>query len=257
MGVQTRSHQAKKRKMTDETQNLGVQTEVANPEVSQQDNAKEQAESRQSGHFANLRRQNEELKRTLKMQEEMMGKLMTMQQTQQAPQQEVDELSKLGDTDYVQGSDVKKLAQKAEEKARKAAREETEKVLREREQGQYLDKLKRKFSDFDEVVNPETLALLEEQDPDLAQEIVDVRDPYKIGYQSYKYIKALGLAEKVPTKRRVKEVEKRIEENSKTVQTPQVFDKRPMAQAFKMTDAEKSKLADEMYHYASLAGGSL
>jgi hypothetical protein len=59
----------------------------------------------------------------------------------------------------------------------------------------------------------------------------------------------------VPTNRRAKEVEKKIEENSKTVQTPQAFEKRPMAQAFKMTESELAVLYKEMTHYANMAGG--
>jgi len=85
--------------------------------------------------------------------------------------------------------------------------------------------------------------------------IAESKDPYKIALQSYKYIKATGLAHKVPASRRAKEVDKKIEQNAKTIQTPQAFDKRPMAQAFKQTEAEKSQTYNEMMHYANQAGG--
>ena len=58
-------------------------------------------------------------------------------------------------------------------------------------------------------------------------------------------------------KRHAKEVEKKIEKNEKTVQSPQAYNKRPMAQAFSMTnmsDGEKTKLYEEMMGYASQAG---
>ncbi len=114
--------------------------------------------------------------------------------------------------------------------------------------------MKNKFSDFEDVVNPETLELLEQQDPELAKSIADVGDPYKIGLQTYKYIKSMGLAEKVPGSRRSKEVEKKIEQNQKTVQSPQAFDKRPMAQTFKLTEAMKNELYKEMVEAARLVG---
>ena len=58
---------------------------------------------------------------------------------------------------------------------------------------QFMDRLNRQYSDFSEVVNPETLSILEEKEPELAATIADLKDPYKIGVQSYKYIKAMGF----------------------------------------------------------------
>ena len=58
--------------------------------------------------------------------------------------------------------------------------------------------------------------------------------------------------------KRSKEVEKKLDENKKTVQSPQVFDKRPMAQAFdytKMSKSMKDELQSEMHRYGSLAAG--
>lgn len=71
--------------------------------------------------------------------------------------------------------------------------DELEMQLQQQSQFNRLNSLKGKFSDFDEVVNPETLAILEEQEPELAQTICELKDPYKIGVQSYKYIKALNI----------------------------------------------------------------
>jgi hypothetical protein len=72
---------------------------------------------------------------------------------------------------------------------------------------------------------------------------------------SYKYIKALNLVDKVPNARRVREVEKKLDRNGKTIQSPMAFDKRPMAQAFKSTEADKNRLYEEMMGYASQANG--
>src|SRR5258706_16401712 len=102
-----------------------------------------------------------------------------------------------------------------------------------------MDRLNRQYADFSEIVNPETLSLLEEKEPELAQTIADLKDPYKIGVQSYKYIKAMNISQKVPESRRQKEIEKAIDKSEKAVQSPVAFDKRPIAQAFKLTDAMK------------------
>lgn len=72
---------------------------------------------------------------------------------------------------------------------------------------------------------------------------------------SYKYIKALNLVDKIPNSRRVKEVEKKLDRNGKTIQSPLAFDKRPMAQAFKSTQEDKNRLYEEMMGYASQANG--
>ncbi len=73
--------------------------------------------------------------------------------------------------------------------------------------------MRRQYPDFSDVVNPDTLALFEEQEPELAATIADSKDPYKMGIQSYKYIKALGLVSKAPEARHAKEVDKKLEKN--------------------------------------------
>lgn len=243
------------KEIMDEVENIGATQEIATPETSQQDTVVEQkpVENNQDRNWREIRRQNEELKRKAKMQDEMLERLL--QQQVQAPSQAKQEEIQIGDEDFIQGSQLKKMRERDREDFKRAAREEAEKLLQQREQSQFMDKLKRQFSDFDDVVNPETLALLEDNDPELASIIADLKDPYKIGLQSYKYIKAQGLVDQAPKARRVKEVEKKIEENKKTVQSPQVFDKRPMAQAFKMSHEEMSKLHEEMMYYANMSGG--
>lgn len=239
----------------DEVSNAGAETEVAAPETTQQEESTQQAqvESRNDRNWREMRRQNDELKQRAKMQDEMLQKLLSAQQ--QIQSQPKEEEIKISDDDYVQGAQVKKLLSRNTEEVKKSAREEAQRFMHEQEQSRFLEKLKRQFNDFEDVVNPETLAILEETDPDLATTIAELKDPYKIGLQSYKYINALGLAKKVPAARRVKEVEKKLEENAKTVQTPQAYDKRPMAAAFQFGEVDSKTLYKEMMHYASMSGG--
>ena len=85
-------------------------------------------------------------------------------------------------------------------------------------------------------------------------ESASLKDPYKIGLQSYKWVKAKGLVEKVAPSRRTKEIEQKIDENKVNPQSPQVFEKRPIAQAFKVTKAERKVLWEEMHAAASQVG---
>ena len=210
---------------------------------------------RQERNWKAVRERQKELERELKMQRDMNEKLLAMaaQATPKAP--EVDEFDQIGDDEYISKGKVNALVHKKAAKiAEDIAQRKVEEAFKQREQLNFIDNLKRKFSDFDDVVNAETLALLENNDPELAQTIADIKDPYKMGIQSYKYIKALGLSDKVPESRRLKEVEKKLEKNAKTIPSPQAFDKRPMAVAFKLTEAEKTELYKEMMGFASQAG---
>lgn len=213
-------------------------------------------EDSQEKNWRELNRVKKELEKKTKMQDELIERLMQQQNVSQPiQQQEVDDLDTIPDDDYVPKGKQKKLVKKEVEPLQRRV-EELEAQLKQQAIANQFDSLKRKYSDFDEVVNPETIAIFEEQEPELAQTIVDMKDPYKIGIQTYKYIKALNISEQVPKARRVREIDKKIESNKKTVQSPQAFDKRPMAQAFKLTDSEKTKLYEEMMHYASMAGSS-
>ena len=202
----------------------------------------------QERNWREMRRSHDELKQIARSQAEVIEQLK-----QQLTPKEVDEFEDIADDDYLPVGKVKQLVEK---KARAIVQAETQKILQQREQANFLDKLKKQYGDFDDIVNQETLAILEKQDPDLAETIAGLKDPYKIGLQSYKYIKALGIADKVPQARRVAEVEKKLEKNAKTVQSPQAYDKRPMAQAFKTTDAERAAIYKEMMEYASGSGYS-
>jgi hypothetical protein len=242
----------------DEIEQTSVTQEIATPETSQQEVqevAQPPVEDRQERNWRELRRAKDELERKVRMQEELLASVVAQKNYQQQAAPEVDELANIPADDYIAKGQVEKLVQREVKKAEKLAHEAVEKALQEREKSQFMQRLKAKFSDFDDVVNPETLDLLEQQDPELAQTIANVKDPYTIGLQSYKYIKSMGIVDKAPQARRAKEVEKKLEQNAKTVQSPQAFDKRPMAQTFKQTEAQRRDLYEEMMGYARQSGG--
>lgn len=209
-------------------------------------------------HLKAMRLKNAELERELKQLRENQMEIMKAQLSYSAPApQEVDEFDKIGEEEFIPFGKVRKLAEKNSQKALKnteeLVRQEVAKALKKQESDQFMDRLNRQYSDFSEIVNPETLSTLEEQEPELAATIADLKDPYKIGMQSYKYIKAMGLSQTAKETRREKEVDKAIEKAGKAVTSPMAYDKRPIAQAFKLTDAMKKDLYREMHGYAALA----
>lgn len=248
--------------MTEEVQNSEVQ-EVAPSEQNQVTEVREtqqQQEPVTNQHLKAMRLKNAELERELKQMRDMQMQIMQAQLANGPPaKQEVDEFDKIGDEEFIPLGKVKQLAEKSGQKVLKNAEQLVEKAVenyhRKQQDSQFLDRLSRQYSDFSEIVNPETLSILEEKEPELAATIAELKDPYKIGVQSYKYIKAMGLSQSAKEDRRVKETEKAIAKSEKAITSPMAYDKRPIAQAFKLTDAMKKDLYREMHGYAALASG--
>ncbi len=241
--------------MTDETINSEVpevapQVEQVN-EVETRQKAREEADER---NFKAMRLKNEDLERKLKERDAFFEQMMQAQLAQNAPKPEPDEFDAIGADEYISKGKIEKLVEKKAQKyAEDIAKREVERFYKTQQESQFMDKLNRQFSDFSEVVTPETLSLLEEREPELAKSIVDLKDPYKIGMQSYKFIKSMNLSAEVPEDRRKKEVDKAIDKSNKAIPSPMGFDKRPIAAAFQLTDAMKKDLYREMHGYAAFA----
>lgn len=222
------------------------------PEQNQESSVNQ--EDVQDKNWREMRQRQKELEQRLRQKEEMLEKLMSAQldsQVKQSPQvEEVEE----PDDEYIPAGKVKGIARKTVQPLEDKIKA-LESQLAQQQQDKYMNSLRSKYSDFDDVVNVETLELLEQREPELAATIAETRDPYKMAISSYKYIKALNLADEVPSNRRSKEVKKKLEQNAKTVQTPMAYDKRPMAQAFKASEADRTRLYEEMMSYASQATG--
>jgi hypothetical protein len=237
---------------------IQAQTEVAAPETEiRQDSATTQ-QPQESSTFRQLRREREEFKKEAQMYKELMKQVVANQPQQFQPQAQPEEdiLASISKEEYVPGEKVAKGFKSLEAKFNRQLQE-----IEQRYQGQaekaLLDDLRREHSDFNEIVNPETLELLKEIDPRRAAALEHTPDPYVRWATTYDIIKSRGLVEKIPNARQVKEVDKKIEQNKKVVQSPQVFDKRPMAKAFdysRMDKKAQEELQREMNQYASMAG---
>ena len=244
-----------------EIENLNSEIQEVAPSVENQVNEVKETQHIQepvtNQHLKAMRLKNAELERELKQLRETQMQIMQAQLAAQPVRQEVDEFDKIGDEEFIPLGKVRKLNEKNSQKVLKNAedlvRQEVAKALQKRDQDQFMDRLNRQYSDFSEIVNAETLSILEEKEPELAATIADLKDPYKIGMQSYKYIKAMGLSKTATENRREKEIDKAIAKSEKAVTSPMAYDKRPIAQAFKLTDAMKKDLYREMHGYAALA----
>jgi hypothetical protein len=243
-----------------ESQNSEVQ-EVAPPVETPVNEVKETNQNQEpvtNQHLKAMRLKNAELERELKQLRDNQMQIMQAQLANQHPvPQELDEFDKIGDDEFIPSGKVKKLVERNSQKVLKNTEDlvqrEVQKALKKQEDNQFMDRLNRQYSDFSEIVNPETLSILEEKEPELAAAIAESKDPYKIGVQSYKYIKAMGLTKTAKETRREKEIDKAIEKSEKAITSPMAYDKRPIAQAFKLTDAMKKDLFREMHGYAALA----
>lgn len=225
-------------------------------DVSQQDdnpiNADAQArEDANDRNWRAMRQRHKEMETAIQQRDQMIDKLLNQQPKQNV---QVIEEPEEPDDDYIPAGKVKGIARKTVQPLEKKI-QDLEKKIAQQEQDKLINSFRSKYSDFDDVVNAETLQMLEKNEPELAATISQLGDPYKMGLHSYKYIKALGLVDQLPDARRKKEVAQKLEKNAKAVQSPTAYDKRPMAQAFKASAVDSRALYDEMMFYASQANG--
>lgn len=241
-----------------QTEGVAETQELATPETdSQQDTAQQetvQQESRNDRNWRELRRAKDDAERKARVQEELIQQLVAAKSIQAPAPPEEDIIEALAKQEYVEGAVVSKSLKQIRNEFKREL-EEIKKSHSIQSKKSLFAEAKSEYPDFDQVVNPETLDLIEQTNPRLAASLAKTMesDPYAFAIQSYEYIKSKGLSATTQSKRSA-EIDKKIEQNKKVVQSPQVFDKRPMAQAFQMSDSMKKELATEMYTYAQQAG---
>lgn len=105
-----------------------------------------------------------------------------------SPSQREDELE-IDDDDIPDGKLVKKLYREIDQ---------LKKTYTQDQQATIPDKLKSKFSDFDQVVTQENVEKLKQTEPELYSSIVSGNNLYAKGVSAYKTLKALGIAKSDP-----------------------------------------------------------
>lgn len=230
------------------TQETDVNETEAQPEETQE--TVDERALEQERNWKAMRQRQKELEMKLEQKDQMLNEFIKAQQQRSVPQPQEEAFDP---TDYSTYAGVEKVAgKKLQPLEQKIA--DLEAKLAQQEQTKLVNSLKSQFPDFDDVVNVETLELFEKTEPELAKTI-NTADPYKFALQAYKLIKAYGITDQLPGARRKKEINQKLEQNKKTVQTPQAYDKRPMAQAYRISQAEEKRLVEEMLHCASKCTG--
>lgn len=254
------------RRLMEEIQNNGEEQEIAQSEsvTPQIENPRDEnvpdlqpEQPEEKSWVSRLRRERDEAVRKSRMQDEIMAKLMTQAQSQGNSQPAEEDIFKsLADQEYVAGSQVANALKKQQEQFEKKL-QEIEKRSTAQAINSKFSKLQQKYPDLAEVVNRETLEILAQRDPDSA-ELLHGKSDYEVYVLAYPMIKNAGILDQVPGVKKSKEVERKIEQNKKTVPSPQSFDKRPMAQAFNYTSLspeQKQSLQREMMGYAAMESG--
>ena len=154
-------------------------------------------------NWSEARRKMEQLERKSREQEEMIARL------QQPKEEADDELNNLAEDDILTVSQARKLATKM---AKQVANE----AIRQREALTVDDRLRSKFSDYDQVVTTENIELLKQNDPELALSLQRLSDdPYAQSIAAYKLLKNTGYGAPVKSAAPTLEKKKALENAQK------------------------------------------
>lgn len=147
--------------------------------------AQERQISDQEYNWNEARKRMRELERRAEEQDDLIQRL----QGQREQQPLEDDLSKLSDDDIVTAKQAKILA-------KKMARQVAEETFKEREAATVDERVKSKYPDFENVVTRESIELLKQQDPELAQSLYALaQDPYAQAIAAYKMLRKQGIGE--------------------------------------------------------------
>lgn len=134
-------------------------------------------------------------------------------------------------------------------KAKKIAQEEIAQAREEERQRNFKSEARNMHPDFDSVVTTENLQRLESEMPEIAKIIGESTDRVKMASGAYKAIKVLLKQDSV--EKEVENNKKALESNKTQPLSAAAVDRRPIAQAARLTDADYQKLWQETQYYAS------
>lgn len=160
-----------------------VPEETEHNDVSQEAQESQQSKRNDAEHnWAEMRRQMREKDQQI----EELGRQFSEISKRNPPKEEIDELANLADDDILTVAQAKKLAQKM-------ARGVAEDVLKERDAATVDERLQLKFSDYADVVTKENIELLKQTEPELAQSLYHMPDPYSQAVAAYKLLKKVTV----------------------------------------------------------------
>ena len=190
-------------------------------------------------NFSQVRKQLKERDDYIKTMRQEMDSLKEEVLRQKAPKEE-----ELDDDDFLTKKNAVRVAEQIADK-KYAER------MAEYEQQNFKRRARETYKDFDEIVTPQNLQRLEEEMPEIASLIAASTDNYKMACGAYKAIKTLQK-ENDPQKE-IERNKEAIEKNKKTPMAAAAVDRRPIAQAARLTDKDYQELWQETQYYASKA----
>lgn len=165
-----------------EEQSLGAATPAIDAESSQSERTESQATQRKRNdveyNWAEARRKKQELEQHNQDLLEEINRLKTAK----TPQEE-DDIG-IKDDDLAEGKHLRAL--KKEIKNLRSDLEKNRAVTME-------DRLQLKFPDYNDVLTPENIEILKQQEPELAMSISHIPDPYNQAVAAYKLLKKIGV----------------------------------------------------------------
>lgn len=149
-------------------------------------------ESQADKNFAELRRQHH---RALMEKEELQQRIARYEASRpksEAPSEAADEELTIGDDDLPEGKHLKQVDKKSERRFKK--QEAEIQALKKKVEEEFIEnKIRARFPDFESIVNPESIRVLAEEDPELAYTIQSSPDGYNRAILAYKEIKKRGI----------------------------------------------------------------
>jgi hypothetical protein len=177
---------------------------------------------------------------------ELEGRSKPVQQTQ--TQEDDDDLN-LGADDLVEGKHISKIQKKSQSKI-KELEERLSKYEQQGAQERTEMALKAKYQDFDKVVTPDNIAMLNEAYPEIARSLYTNQDLYTKAVSAYTLIKKFGIYQDSPftseKAQAIKNVNKPRPATSLSPQQGESALTRANAFASGLTDDLKSQLLKEM-----------
>ena len=156
-----------------------------------------------------------------------------------SPKEEEEELD---DDDFITKKHLKKYAENI-------ATEKYNKLKEQENQQNWKRAAREMYADFDSVVSSDNLKRLEDEMPEIAKIISESKDNLKMASGAYKAIKTLLKESSI--EKEIKKNNEAMEKNKKDPIAVAAIDRRPIAQAARLTDKDYQELWKEMQHYAS------
>ena len=219
--------------MSDSTKENVTPEEIVQP----QEPIKAQEQPKDSVNEVNWRNAREKMKFQEAQIQEMREKLEALS-VKREPEESV------ADEDFATARYTRKEATKI---AKQIAQEE----LRKREQETFMDRVLMRYPDFEQVVNPDSLAYLEKEMPEFAETLGSSPDRFKMAVATYKAVKKFKAQDQGAKDAELKKKEEKIDANLSKPLSSASVDKRPLAQAHKYEESNYPELWKEMQRYAS------